>query len=176
MNIAIDYLYNVNPNFSGNSESADDNEFRSALDAMLSGNVIISPKIEQQLFGDSELADQTRQKLTEALRELGGELENGVLLINRRGEVSKYTFRKDELKHPTAEELKAVARARARKKARLDAYFHLLERVSIKRKLVEQENAKRFLNKKYRLSATRLDITARARQITAPPMNPDYFF
>ena len=176
MNIGIDYLYDMSPNFSNKSENANDVGFRSALDAILSGNVIISPKTEQQLLGDPELADQTRQKLTEALRELGGELENSVLLINKRGEISKYTFRKDELKRPTAEELKEVARARARKKARLDAYFHLLERVSIKRKLVEQENAKRFLNKKYRLSATRLDIAARARQITEPPMNPDYFF
>ena len=77
--------------------------------------------------------------------------------------------------HPTAEELKEVAKARARRKARLDAYFHTLEKVCIKRKLVEQENAKRVCCKKYR-SVTELGLIAKSRQLTTPPKNPDYFF
>lgn len=177
MNIGIENSFFPNSFFGGTSDNTGDGEFGSMLDAILSGSVIISPKIENQLFSETELAQQTRQKLTEKIKEMGGELEHSILLVNKRGEVSRYDLsRKREMTSPTAEELKAVARARARKKARLDAYFHLLERVSIKRKLIEQENAKRFLNKKYRFSATTLDSTARARQITVPPMNPDFYF
>lgn len=154
--------------------SRGDNEFRRELDEILSGNVIISPKIEARLDEDPELSENIVQEI----RRLGGLNTSGssVVIVNRRGEVSRYSFDKDRREsHPTAEELKAVARARARRQARLDAYFHLLERVSIKRKLIEQENARRFLNKKYRASATQLDSTARARQITPLPLDPSYF-
>ncbi len=173
MNIGIDNSFYLNSFFEGTTDSSDNGEFRSMLDSILANNVLISPKIEKQLIGNSDLAQEIEQKI----HELGGSLQNSIVIVNRRGEVSQYTFPKErEETHPTAEELKAVARARARKKARLDAYFHLLERVSIKRKLIEQENAKRFLSKKYRFTSTRLDSTARARQITVPPMNPDYYF
>lgn len=139
--------------------------------------VVISPKIEEKLVNDPEYSEQLSQKLEELLRGQGESMKNSVVIVNREGEISQHCFRSErEERHPTAEELKEVAKARARKKARLDAYFHLLERVSIKRKLIEQENAKRLVNKKYRLSVSGLDITARSRQITAPPMNPDYFF
>lgn len=177
MNIEIGHSFYLN-NFSTNGTAeTDSGGFQEALDSILSGNVLISPKYESQLLGDSELAQAARQQLSEKLKEMGGELENSILVVNRRGEVTRYDLsKKDDMTSPTAEELKAVARARARKKARLDAYFHLLERVSIKRKLIEQENARRFLNKKYRFSSTSLDTTARARQITSPPLNPDYYF
>lgn len=139
--------------------------------------VVISPKIEEKLINDPEYYEQLSQKLEELLRGQGENMRNSVVIVNREGEISQHCFRsKREESHPTAEELKEVAKARARKKARLDAYFHLLERVSIKRKLIEQENAKRLVNKKYRLSVSGLDITARSRQITAPPMNPEYFY
>ncbi len=139
--------------------------------------VVISPKIEEKLHNDPEYSEQLTQKLKDLLKRQGECLKNSVVIVNKKGEITQHCFRsKREERHPTAEELKAVAKARARKKARLDAYFHLLERVSIKRKLIEQENAKRLINKKYRFSVSCLDITARSRQITAPPMNPDYFF
>ncbi len=139
--------------------------------------VVISPKIEEKLHSDPEYSEQLSQKLEELLKKQGECLKNSVVIVNKKGEITQHCFRsKREERHPTSEELKAVAKARARKKARLDAYFHLLERVSIKRKLIEQENAKRLINKKYRLSVSGLDITARSRQITTPPMDPDYFF
>lgn len=139
--------------------------------------VVISPKTEEKLLSDPEYSEQLSQKLEELLHSQGQSMKNSVVIVNREGEISQHCFRSErEERHPTAEELKEVAKARARKKARLDAYFHLLERVSIKRKLIEQENAKRLTNKKYRLSVSGLDIAARSRQITAPPMNPDYFF
>ena len=82
----------------------------------------------------------------------------------------KYRSKKtDTLSTPTQEELRAVARARARKKARLDAYFHLLEKVCIKRKVVENENAKRKGNKVYCFT-TLLDRIAESRDLV-PPLN-----
>lgn len=81
----------------------------------------------------------------------------------------KYLNKKtDTLSTPTQEELRAVARARARKKARLDAYFHLLEKVCIKRKFVENENAKRKGNKVYCFT-TLLDRIAESRELVPPP-------
>lgn len=191
------YIGNIGQTaFAGSGTRADDNGlFRSELaDALGSRSesseglpgyfggysdafVIVSPKIEEKLQSDPEYSEQLSQKLRELLKSRGESLKNSIVIVNRDGEISQYCARPErEERHPTAEELKAVAKARARKKARLDAYFHLLERVSIKRKLIEQENAKRLRDKKYRFSVSCLDITARARQITAPPMNPDYFF
>lgn len=175
INIGIDYLYNMGDFSTGSAETSDNGEFAAALGGFLSGNVIISPKIQGQLAGGSEAAREIREKISQAMKELGSDRDS-VIIVNRQGEVSHYSFKKENDKtRLTAEELKAVAKARARKKARLDAYFHLLERVSIKRKLIEQENAKAS-NKKYRCSVTRLDIIARNRQITSPPLNPDYFY
>lgn len=192
------YITNVadltSPVPSGNY-AADTGEFQSELDNALGSQtndpsgfpgylsgysdafVVISPRIEEKLVSDPEYSEQLSQKLEELLRGQGESMKNSVVIVNKEGEISQHCFRSErEERHPTAEELKEVAKARARKKARLDAYFHLLERVSIKRKLIEQENAKRLVNKKYRLSVSGLDITARSRQITDPPMNPDYFF
>lgn len=175
MNIGIDYLYNMGIFSSTPVETSGDGEFAAALGGFMPGNVIISPKIENQLTGNSETAREIREKISHAMKELGSDRDS-VIIVNRQGEVSHYSFKKENDKtRLTAEELKAVAKARARKKARLDAYFHLLERVSIKRKLIEQENAKAS-NKKYRCSVTRLDIIARNRQITSPPLNPEYYF
>ena len=139
--------------------------------------VVISPKIEEKMRNDPEYSEELSQKLNELLHGRGRSAKDTVVIVSKDGEISQYCTRpKREPEHPTAEELKEVAKARARRKARLDAYFHLLERVAIKRKLIEQENAKRLRNKKYRYSVSGLDIEARTHQITTPPMNPDYFF
>ena len=139
--------------------------------------VVISPKLEEKLRDDPEYCEELSQKLNELLQSQGKCAKDSIVIVNKNGEISQYCTRPNrEPEHPTAEELKEVAKARARRKARLDAYFHLLERVAIKRKLIEQENAKRLLNKKHRLSVSGLDIVARTQQITAPPANPDYFF
>lgn len=139
--------------------------------------VAVSPKITEKIRNDPEYSEELSPKLNALLKNQGENLKNCVVIVNREGEISQHCFySKNEERHPTAEELKAVARARARRKARLDAYFHLLERNSIKRKLIEQENAKRLINKKYRFSVSKLDMTARSRQLTPPPLDPDYFF
>lgn len=174
MNIGIDHLYNFG-NFSQEITGSPDDGFAAALGGFLSGNIIISPRLENRLAGNSETAQEIREKITQAMKELGSKSEDSVIIVNKQGEVSQYSFKKENDKtRLTAEEVKAAAKARARKKARLDAYFHLLERVSIKRKLIEQENARAV--KKYRCSVTRLDIIARNRQITSPPLNPDYYY
>lgn len=165
MNVGITNFWDLGIYAPSAGGSSDNGEFSGILDSILSENVLISPKYEKQLIGNSELSEE----LVERIRELGSD-QNSVVIVNRRGEISRYNFsEKKEPEHPTAEELRDFARARARKKARLDAYFHLLERVSIKRKLIEQENAMRFFNKKYRRSASLLDAAARSRQITSPP-------
>ena len=139
--------------------------------------VVISPKIEDKLRSDPEYSELLSKKLKELLHGQSENLKNSVVIVDKNGEITQHCFSRDrEERHPTAEELKEVAKARARKKARLDAYFRLLERVSIKRKLVEQENAKRFAGKKYRFSVSCLDIIARSRKTAAPPPDPDYFF
>ena len=139
--------------------------------------VAVSPKITEKLKNDPEYSAELSQKLNALLRRQGEDMKNSVIIVNREGEISQHCFySKDEERHPTPEELKAAARARARRKARLDAYFRLLERNSIKRKLIEQENAKRLVNKKFRFSVSGLDIAARSRQLTPPPLDPDYFF
>lgn len=138
--------------------------------------VVISPRIEEKLRADPEYSEQLSQKLSDILKKQGECLSNSVVIVDKTGEITQHCFSTEREEHPTAEELKEVAKARARKKARLDAYFQLLERVSIKRKLIEQENAKRLVNKKYRFSVSCLDITARSRGITPPPLDPDYFY
>ena len=138
--------------------------------------VIISPKIEEKLNSDPEYSEQLSQRLSDILKNQSERLSNSVVIVDKSGEITQHCFSNEREEHPTAEELKEVAKARARKKARLDAYFQLLERVSTKRKLIEQENAKRLVNKKYRFSVSSLDITARSRGITPPPLDPDYFY
>lgn len=139
-----------------------------------SGNVIVSPRLERKMKDDPELAG----RILKEIKNFRGNSNNSreeILIINRNGESFHYSSKEnDRPEHPTAEELKEVARARARKKARLDAYFHLLEKVCIKRKLIEQENAKR--GRRYRCSVTKLDLIAESRRITEPPKNPDYYF
>ncbi len=138
---------------------------------------VVSPKIEEKLRSDPEYFELLSEKLSKMLHGQGESMKNSVVIIDRNGEITQHCFGKDrEERHPTAEELKEVAKARARKKARLDAYFRLLERSAIKRKLIEQENAKRLVNKKYRLSVSCLDIIARSRRITAPLPDPDSLF
>ena len=185
----------TNSDFRSDTSGAAFGEFRSELDSVLNIHTnisennadlfggyseaftVVSPRIIEKIKNDPEYSEELSQKLNALLKRQGESIKNCVVIVNREGEISQHCFySKNEERHPTAEELKAVAKARARRKARLDAYFHLLERNSIKRKLIEQENAKRLLNKKFRFSVSGLDITARSRQLTPPPLDPDYFF
>ena len=132
--------------------------------------VVISRGIEEKMRNDPEYSEEISQKLNELLQNQGKSIKDKIVVINRDGEITQYCTRPKRAKdHPTSEELKEVAKARARRKARLDAYFRLLERDAIKRKLIEQENAKRLLDKKKRLSVSALDMMAKSQQIKNPP-------
>lgn len=188
-------MFPVNSDIRGDTSGSDFGEFRSDLDNILNVHkdisenntdlfggyseafIAVSPKITEKIKNDPEYSEELSQKLNALLKQQGENLKNCVVIVNREGDISQHCFySKNEERHPTAEELKEVAKARARRKARLDAYFHLLERNSIKRKLIEQENAKRLRDKKFRYTVSGLDITARSRQLTPPPLDPDYFF
>ncbi|MCH5208833.1 MAG: hypothetical protein J1F04_08090 [Oscillospiraceae bacterium] len=159
------------------SRAYDNGEFSELLKADLAQRrseslVIVSPKLEETLSEDPDLCEEIRQKIAQL-----GQSRDNIIIVDRNGEVTKYSAKNesDNFSSPTAEELKEVAKARARRKARLDAYFQLLEKVCIKRKLVEQENAKRARGKKYR-SVTELGVIVKSRQLSPAPKNPDYFF
>ncbi|MCH5207225.1 MAG: hypothetical protein J1F09_09730 [Oscillospiraceae bacterium] len=180
MRINNDLQFNINQNniFS----DSDFGEFQSFVESAVAervspcghnseGLVIVSPKLEEKMQQDPELYEELRQQIEQAQKS-----KDYITIFDKTGERTVYCTKNDRQEHPTAEELKEVAKARARRKARLDAYFHLLERVSLKRKLIEQENAKRAVNKKYHCSLSRINCIVRSRQLTDPPKNPDYYF
>ncbi len=148
----------------------------SSVTGIANGYVVVSPKLESKLKDDPELAEQLSQKIAEMSRCYGKNCRDNIVVVDRNGEILRYCPKHDKKEdHPTAEELKALARARARKKARLDAYFKLVERISIKRKLIEQENVKRGANKKYRYSPARIDMIAKSI-LQKPSKEPEYYF
>ena len=162
------------PETASTSDGSDNGLFQSELTGALGRKpsdpmVVISPVIEEKMRGDPEYLEELAQKINELLHSQGSRMKDCIVIVNRDGEITQYCTRPEREKHPTAEELREVAKARARRKAKLDAYFHALERAAIKRKLVEQENAKRFLDKKKRLSVSALDMMARTQQIKNPP-------
>ncbi|MCH5205273.1 MAG: hypothetical protein J1F03_11030 [Oscillospiraceae bacterium] len=132
--------------------------------------VIVSPKFEEAANENPDLYEEIRQKIAQL-----SQSRDNIIIVDRNGDVTNYSTKKKENEHPTAEELKEVAKARARRQARLAMYFQRLEKVCIKRKLIEQENAKRTSRKKYR-SVTELGVIADGQQLAVPPKNPDYFF
>lgn len=126
--------------------------------------VALSPKFEKKLQEDPELAEQTAQKIENLakLSELcGGNRNSSVIVIDRSGEIKQYctkpSKRDKKLEELEAESLKEAIKARLRKKARVDAYFKIVERNAVKRKLIEQENAKRPRNKRYRYNSSTLN-------------------
>lgn len=138
--------------------------------------VVVSPKLEDKLKADPELAEELARKITEMCQCYGKNCRDNIVVVDRSGEITRYCTKHDKDKdYPTSEQLKELAKARARKKARLDAYFKLLERVSVKRKLIEQENSKRAFNKKYRYSVARIDLIARSI-LQKPSKEPEYYF
>lgn len=147
-----------------------------SLENIGGGYVVVSPKLEDKLKADPELAEEIARKITEMCQCYGKNCRDNIVVVDRSGEVARYCTKHDKNKdYPTSEQLKELAKARARKKARLDAYFKLLERVSVKRKLIEQENSKRAFNKKYRYSTARIDLIARSI-LQKPSKEPEYYF
>lgn len=128
--------------------------------------VAISPQFEKKMQRDPELAEQTAQKIDNLTKVFGGDRKNNIIIIDRRGEVKQYCTQSDErlkkAEELEAESIKEAIKARLRKKARIDAYFKIVERGAIKRKLIEQENAKRPRGKRYRTNVAKLNSVAQS--------------
>lgn len=126
--------------------------------------VAVSPQFEKKMRQDPELAEQTAQKIDNLTKVFGADYQNSMIVIDRRGEIKHYRTQTDE-KAKKAEELEAEAlkdaiKARLRRQAKLEAYFKIVQRNAIKRKLIEQENAKRPRGKSYRTNVAKLNSVA----------------
>lgn len=141
--------------------------------------VAISPKFEKKLQQDPELAREIAQKIENMTSGFGNDWKNHMIVIDRSGEITQYrtkpTDREKRLEELEAESLKEAAKARLRKKARLDAYFKIVQQNAIKRKLIEQENAKRPRGKRYRSYGTTLDSIAKSI-LQKPNRTLEYYF
>ncbi len=139
--------------------------------------VAVSPTFEKKLQDDPELAKEISRKIDEMTSGLTGSRYRHTIVIDRRGEIKEYTEKPYDRKAAQKEldERKEVERARLRRKARLDAYFKLLNQMSMKRKLVEQENLKRAQNKRYKVSGSSAQSIA---QMLFPvePLSSSLFF
>lgn len=191
MSFQVNEFSDITAFIQSRAQSSDNGLFREAVENALSerdtstslpiaphadsGYVVVSQKLEEKLKADPELAEEIAQKINEMCRCYGKNCRDNIVVVDRNGEITQYCPKHDKNKdYPTAEELKELARARARKKARLDAYFKLVERISIKRKLIEQENAKRAVNKKYRYSVAKIDLIAKSI-LQKPSKEPEYY-
>ena len=192
MNLEITEFADINAFIQNRTQNADNSLFRQAIEdaitereasantlsgipGVTSGYVIVSDKLENKLKDDPDLAEELARKIAEMSKCYGKSCRDNIVVVDRNGEITRYCPKHDKPKdYPTAEELKALAKARARKKARLDAYFKLVERISVKRKLIEQENIKRGANKKYRYSPAKIDMIAKSI-LQKPSKEPEYY-
>lgn len=63
----------------------------------------------------------------------GKSCRDNIVVVDRNGEIERYCPTHDKrLEQKTAEELKEIVKARARKMAKLAAYFKLVERIAVK--------------------------------------------
>ena len=191
MNIEINDLAELYFKIGSSKTDFADNGFRQAIeDAVNDKNsvynsiyfnkksyVAISSKFEEKMRQDPELAREIAQKIEEMTKGLGSAYKDSIIVIDRSGEITQYNTKTSDKRdrEREIEELKEVAKARLRRKARLDAYFKIVQQISVKRKLIEQENIKRARNKRYRSDTTRLDSIAKS--ILQQPNNtlPYYF-
>ena len=191
MSFQINEFFDITALIQSRVQSSDNGLFREAIENAMterdnnaslpldpdidSGYVVVSPKLEEKLKADPGLAEELAQKINEMCRCYGKNCRDNIVVVDRSGEITRYCPKHDKNKdYPTAEQLKELAKARARKKARLDAYFKLVERISIKRKLIEQDNAKRAVNKKYRYSVAKIDLIAKSI-LQKPSKEPVYY-
>lgn len=140
--------------------------------------VAISSKFEEKMREDPELAREIAQKIEDMTRGMGSACRDSMIVIDRSGEITQYSTKTSDKRDRDREieELKEVAKSRRRRKARLDAYFKLVQQNSVKRKLIEQENVRRPRGKRYRSDPAKLDILVRS--ILQQPKNntlPYYF-
>lgn len=186
MDFQITEFTDINALMRSRAQTLDNGLFRDAVENALSERgefasdgaeslVLVSSKLEQKLKENPELAEDIYRKINEMCTCYGKSCRDNIVVVDRNGEIARYCPTHDKKKdRPTSDELKEIAKARARKKAKLDAYFKLVERISIKRKLVEQENLKRGANKKYRYSVMQLDTIAKSIS-QKPSKDPIYY-
>ncbi len=163
-------------NVSANADFGFSDELKDAYESIYfnkSSFVAVSPKYEEKLLSDPKLADELAEKI-DKLSALGG--KDSIIIVDRRGEISQYRTkpdpRQERAERIEAEERKEALKARLRKKARVEAYFKIVKRNAIKRKLIEQENAKRP-RKRYGISVSKLDGMARSI-LQLPMRTPDF--
>lgn len=174
----------------GSSANTADVELKKEIEKMLGFNsaynsiyynkksfVAVSPAFEKKLQEDPELAKEIAQKIDDITSGMTGSKYRHTIVIDRRGEITEYTEKPYDRKaaQKELEERREVSRARLRRKAKLDAYFKLLSQMSMKRKLIEQENLKRAQNKRYKVSGARAESIA---QMLFPvePLSSSLFF
>ena len=190
VNIAINDLAELYTGYGGSAAGFADGGFRQAVEEAVNGKdpvcnsiyfnkksyVAISPKFEEKMREDPELAREIAQKIEEMTKGLGSAYKDSMTVIDRSGEITQYNTKTGDKRdrEREIEELKEVAKARMRRKARLDAYFKIVQQNSIKRKLIEQENVKRPRGKRYRTYSTKLDSLVRS--ILLQPKNPLPFY
>lgn len=182
MNLQINNFADIAAFIQNKTQNTDDSLFRDAvenavsmLESSTSGCVVVSPKLEGKFKDDPEFAEEIARKIAEMTGCYGKTCREKIVVVDKNGEITGYCPKHDKNKdYPTSEQLKELAKARARKKARLDAYFKLVERISVKRKLVEQENLKRAANKKYRYSPDHIDMLAKSI-LQKPSKTPEYY-
>lgn len=190
MGIEIKSLAELMFNSAGGSAKTEDDDFKKAIEDALGFNsaynsiyynkksfVAVSPAFEKKLQDDPELAKEISQKIDDITSGMTGSKYRHTIIIDRRGEITEYTEKPYDRKaaQKELEERKEVERARLRRKARLDAYFKLLNQMSMKRKLIEQENLKRAQNKRYRVSGAHAASIAQTL-FPLEPMNSLLFF
>lgn len=155
---------------SGTKTPASDDGFKQAVESACSSVyfnketfVAISPRFEQKMLHDPDLARDFTRKIEDMTRSFGSGDKDRMVIVDRSGEITQYSTkaRKDkELRE--AEDAKEAAKARLRKRARLEAYFKIVRQAAIKRKLIEEENIRRPRGKRYRSGGTRLDSIAKS--------------
>lgn len=180
MSIKLNGLTKLELSRSYNSSETDDSSFSKAVMYALNDSgsdynsiyfnkksfVAISPKFEKKLQDDPALAKETAQKIENLTKVYGSEWNSSIIVIDKSGEIKQYntkpTEREKKLEELEAESIKEAIKARLRKKARLDAYFKVVERAAVKRKLIEQENAKRPRDRRYRYNVAKLNSIAQS--------------
>ena len=176
MSIGINALAELSTVGGQKANSADDG-FKQAVEDAINGKnsaynsiylnqksyVAISPKLEEKMKNDPELAREIAEKIENFTNVFGCGRSDHMVIVDRRGEITQYCTKRDKCAEKREyESIKEAAKARLRKKARLDDYFKLVQKMSIKRKLIEQENAKRPRGKLYRSSGTKLESIAKS--------------
>ena len=139
--------------------------------------VAISSKFEEKMRQDPELAKEIAQKIEDMTKGLGSAYKDSMIVIDRSGEITQYNTKTSDKRDRDREieELKEVAKSRKRRKARLDAYFKIVQQNSVKRKLIEQENVRRPRGKRYRSDPTKLDCMVRSILQQPKSTMPFYF-